>query len=148
MFSSIYLTGHHWNSQAHSGTLRSMSDGVFISARQLTNPTRIHEDAGSIPGLGQRVKDPGLLWLWCRLAAVAPIWPLTWEPPYAAGVALKSNPSINHKVYVRRLKQRWCWADVSCSLALAVLLKAGLSCSLACPLRGHWCLQNTVSILH
>ena len=30
-----------------------------------------------------------LLWLWCRLAAQ--IRPLAWEPPYAAGVALKRN---------------------------------------------------------
>ena len=30
-----------------------------------------------------------LLWLWCRLAAIAPIQPLAWEPPYAVGVALK-----------------------------------------------------------
>ena len=29
--------------------------------------------------------DPALLWLWCRLAATAPIRPLAWEPPYAAG---------------------------------------------------------------
>ena len=33
--------------------------------------------------------DPALLWLWWRLAAVAPIRPLAWEPPYAAEVALK-----------------------------------------------------------
>ena len=34
-------------------------------------------------------KDPVLLWLWCRPAAVALIGPLAWEPPYAVGVALK-----------------------------------------------------------
>ena len=36
------------------------------------NPTRKHEVAGSIPGLTQQwVKDPVLLWLWRRPAAVA-----------------------------------------------------------------------------
>ena len=70
---------------------------------------------GSIPGLAQWVKDAtdiamscgvglrrgsdlALVWLWCRLAAVAPIQPLAWEPPYASGVALKrqkEQQSIN-----------------------------------------------------
>ena len=52
-----------------------------------------------------------LLWLWCRPAATAPIRPLAWEPPYAAGVALEkaergvpfvvqwlTNPTRNHEV--------------------------------------------------
>ena len=32
-----------------------------------------------------------LLWLWHRLAAVAPIRPLAWELPYAEGAAVKKN---------------------------------------------------------
>ena len=36
---------------------------------------------------GERSSDPGLLWLWPRLAAVAPIQPLAWELPYASGAA-------------------------------------------------------------
>ena len=35
----------------------------------------------------RRGSDPALLWLWCRLTATAPIRPLAWEPPYAAGAA-------------------------------------------------------------
>ena len=42
-------------------------------------------------GVGRRRgSDLVLLWLWCsRLAAVAPIRPLAWEPPCAATAALK-----------------------------------------------------------
>ena len=32
-----------------------------------------------------------LLWLLCRLAAIAPTGPLAWEPPYAMGTALKKQ---------------------------------------------------------
>ena len=35
--------------------------GVPFLAQQLTNPNRMHEDAGSIPGLAQWVKDLVLL---------------------------------------------------------------------------------------
>ena len=49
----------------------------------------------SIPGLAQWVKDPALLWLWRRPAAVAPIRLLAWEPPYAVGAALKRQKTIN-----------------------------------------------------
>ena len=33
-------------------------------------------------GVGLRCgSDLALLWLWCRLAAIAPVCPLAWEPP-------------------------------------------------------------------
>ena len=72
-----------------------------------TNSTRNQEVAGFNPrphlvGYGSGVavscgvgrshsSDLVLLWLWCRPAAVALIGPLAWEPPYAAGAALKSK---------------------------------------------------------
>ena len=43
-------------------------------------------------GVGHRLSsDPAWLWLWlwCRPAATALIRPLAWEPPQAAGAALK-----------------------------------------------------------
>ena len=46
-------------------------------------------------GVGpRRCSDPVLLWLWCRPAATAPIQPLAWEPPYAAGAAQKKKKKV------------------------------------------------------
>ena len=41
----------------------------------------------------RRGSDPK--WLWCRLAAVAPLRPLAWELPCAAGAALKKQNQTN-----------------------------------------------------
>ena len=43
-------------------------------------------------GVGCRLGwDLAMLWLFRTLETVAPIRPLAWEPPYAAGAALKSQ---------------------------------------------------------
>ena len=70
-----------------------------------TNPIRNHEVVEFDPwprsvGKGSGVamtydvghrqgSDLALLWLWHKLAAVAPIRPLVWEPPYSMGAALR-----------------------------------------------------------
>ena len=67
------------------------------------DPTSIHKDVSSIPGLPQWVKDPALLqasvqvedadlalpWLCSKLAAAALNQPLAWELPVATDVALQ-----------------------------------------------------------
>ena len=43
-------------------------------------------------GVGcRRGLDLVLLWLWHSLAAISPIEPLAWEPPYAPGAALEKG---------------------------------------------------------
>ena len=79
-------------------------------AQWLTNPTRNHEVACSIPDLAQWVEvavscgvgcrhglDLALLWLWCRPANIALIRPLAWEPPYAESVALEKTKKKKKK---------------------------------------------------
>ena len=49
-------------------------------------------------GVGRRCgSDLALLWLWLRLAAIALIRPLAWEPPFASGAALKRQKTKDKK---------------------------------------------------
>ena len=49
--------------------------------------------------------DLALLWLWCRLAAVAPIQLLAWEPPYVVGRALKRQKTKKEKRKKKRIRK-------------------------------------------
>ena len=66
-------------------------EGVPFVAQQLTNPTRICEDMGSIPRFTPWVKDPAWLWLW--LAAVAPIR----TPSLGTSICCRCDPEKKKK---------------------------------------------------
>ena len=51
--------------------------------------------------------DLVLLWLCCRPAAVALIWPLTWEPPYVLGVALKRPKKKKKNLITKMTNDKW-----------------------------------------
>jgi len=57
-------------------------------------------------GVGHRRSlDPALLWLWHRLVAAAPIGPLGWEPPHAAGAALEKATTTTKKTILAKVWQ-------------------------------------------
>ena len=63
-------------------------------------------------GVGRRHgSDLALPWLWHRPAAIALIRPLTWEPPYAVGAALKrqkrqKNKGQRYKNYLTNISKQ------------------------------------------
>ena len=66
-------------------------------------------------GVGHRHgSDLMWLWLWCRPAAVGPIRPLAWEPPYA------SNAALGTKI---RKPDHWTCNSLACLRGAAELFK-------------------------
>ena len=50
--------------------------------------------------------DLVLLWLWGRPAAIDPIGPLAWEPPYAMGVALEKTKKKKKEERKKKTKSK------------------------------------------
>ena len=91
-------------------------------------------------GVGRRRGlDLALLWLWCRLAAVAPIGSLAWEPPYAASVALKGQKTKTNKQKI----------SLKTELFYLVLYNFyNMDLPLILGLAGFFCLLNSLTLSH
>ena len=61
--------------------------------------------------------DLALLQLWLRLAAIALIRPLAWEPPYAVGVALKKDKKKKREREKKNCDSEFCFqlAEIGCA---------------------------------
>ena len=58
------------------------------------------------------------IWLWCRPAAIAPIQPLAWEPPYAAGAVLKRQKTKDKKKKKKKFLSYYQLRGEQCSTGL------------------------------
>ena len=81
-------------------------------------------------GVGLRFSsDPALLWLWCRLAAIAPIGPLAWELPHAASETLKNKQTNkNNKTKKKRRRRTFLQAPTHFSLRCEMMWLFWLMC--------------------
>ena len=78
--------------------------------------------------------DPALLWLWCGLAAVAPIQPLAWKLAYATSAALKkqNNTKQNKTKFQTFIEQNvrcpiWVMFNLTMDLNLITTLQDDIS---------------------
>ena len=86
-------------------------------------------------GVGRRHgSDLALLWLWCRLATVTLIILLAWEPPHAAGAALKGQKKQKTKQNKIFMFLIFYWSIVFCFFVLLLLLFCLFAFSRAAPM--------------
>ena len=106
--------------------MKCTSPRVPIVAQWVKDPHCLSEDVDSIPGLAQWVKIQWcrklwcrsqmqlrsiVVWLWCRPAAAAPIWPLAQELPYTTGTALKKKKERKKEMQVSK-SYKWTFSPL------------------------------------
>ena len=75
-----------------------MSLRMWVRSQALLSELRIQRCRIQRCGVDCRCSsDPAMLWLWSRAAAAAPIRPLAWELPYAAGAAFMEYKQTNRQ---------------------------------------------------
>ena len=77
-------------------------------------------------GVGRRLGlDPALLWLWYRPAAVVPIRPLAWGPPYAVGTKKDQKKDANE---IKIKTKTWVWVSLATQTDMKLRVKRCYIC--------------------
>ena len=91
--------------------------------------------------------DSSLLWLWCRPAAIAPVQPLAWEPPYvttSAGLKRQqTNKQTNKNPLINCLVSwalEYSFSGVYLALSFTSSIRHGMTWSVHWETNQTWCL--------
>ena len=115
-----WVRAHDTISSLVKVSIRKGPSYVPVVAQQITNPTSIHKDAGSIPSLSQWLSIQHCSELWCRLhtrlrsgVAVPVAQAGSWSFDYTPSLGI----SISHMCHPKKWKKKWGEASDSPILA-------------------------------
>ena len=92
----------------------------------------------------QTCSDLACLWLWCRPAATAPVWPIAWELPCAMGASLKRPKKKERMLRCSERSRRYKWIPKRQGGRFGA--RSPIKILEALALEGRWCVCMFISL--